>query len=202
MLSGEALSATAIAERVAEMAAAAAAGSTQRLGSRSPTRSVTWARHSSSMSRPSRRGRARASSAARVRRRPRAALRLPRRRRARSSWSASGWPRSSPAPIPMRPPPRQRGTGATQRRAWFEGDWLQAEVVTGQPPSGTEIEGPAVLELAETTLVVPPGARPRSTAAGRPDHARGGGRRWRLTRSACRSWSAACARSVRRWAPC
>ena len=47
----------------------------------------------------------------------------------------------------------------TSRRARFGGEWLEADVFAGEPPAGERFEGPAVLELPETTLVIPPGAR-------------------------------------------
>jgi len=51
------------------------------------------------------------------------------------------------------------GGGATRstRRAWFEGDEHEAAVLTGAPEPGTELRGPAICELPEATLAVPPG---------------------------------------------
>jgi N-methylhydantoinase A len=41
------------------------------------------------------------------------------------------------------------------REVSLGGHWVEAEVVRGEPPAGFEINGPAVLELPETTLVLP-----------------------------------------------
>jgi len=51
------------------------------------------------------------------------------------------------------------GGGATRttRRAWFDGSEHDATVLTGEPAPGTEIAGPAICELPEATLAVPPG---------------------------------------------
>jgi N-methylhydantoinase A len=45
----------------------------------------------------------------------------------------------------------------SRRRAHFAGEWLEAEVLRGEPESGTEAGGPCILELPEATLVLPPG---------------------------------------------
>jgi N-methylhydantoinase A len=45
----------------------------------------------------------------------------------------------------------------TSRRASFGGAWLEADVLRGLPGPGTHVDGPAVVELPETTLVLPPG---------------------------------------------
>src|SRR3954454_23621617 len=47
----------------------------------------------------------------------------------------------------------------SSRRARFAGEWLEAEVLRGEPSAGIEAEGPCVLELPEATLVLPPGWR-------------------------------------------
>src|SRR5215216_3627827 len=51
------------------------------------------------------------------------------------------------------------GGGATRstRRAWFDGVEHEAAVLTGEPEPGTELRGPAICELPEATLAVPPG---------------------------------------------
>jgi len=61
-----------------------------------------------------------------------------------------------PAPEPR---PRAAATEPERgrRRVRFGGEWQEADVLRGQPPGGTEIAGPAVLELPESTLVLPPG---------------------------------------------
>ena len=44
-----------------------------------------------------------------------------------------------------------------RRRATLGGAELELEVLRGSPPPATEIAGPAVVELPESTLLVPPG---------------------------------------------
>jgi len=43
------------------------------------------------------------------------------------------------------------------RRVRFEGEWLEARVLRGEPAEGLESEGPCVFELPEATLVLPRG---------------------------------------------
>jgi N-methylhydantoinase A len=43
-----------------------------------------------------------------------------------------------------------------RRQAWLDGAEVDLEVWRGAPPAGAEIAGPAVIELAESTLLVPP----------------------------------------------
>jgi N-methylhydantoinase A len=50
-----------------------------------------------------------------------------------------------------------RGATRSSRRARFAGTVHDAVVLTGEPEPGTEIEGPAICELPEATLAVPPG---------------------------------------------
>jgi N-methylhydantoinase A len=54
----------------------------------------------------------------------------------------------------------------SERRVRFEGEWLQARVLSGEPPAGHAVEGPAVFELPEATLVVPPGWRAEADDTG------------------------------------
>ena len=54
----------------------------------------------------------------------------------------------------------------TTRRARFDGEWLEAEVLRGEPGTATEAEGPCVFELPEATLVLPPGWTARTDEAG------------------------------------
>jgi N-methylhydantoinase A len=49
------------------------------------------------------------------------------------------------------------GAARSTRRAWFGGEEHEATVLTGEPEPGTEIAGPAICELPEATLAVPPG---------------------------------------------
>lgn len=60
-------------------------------------------------------------------------------------------------------------TGAVERghrRARFSAGLLDTAVVRGEPPLGDRFDGPAVLELPETTVVVPPGWHARRDASG------------------------------------
>ncbi|HYT27326.1 MAG TPA: hydantoinase/oxoprolinase family protein, partial [Actinomycetota bacterium] len=43
------------------------------------------------------------------------------------------------------------------RQARLGGEWLEAEILTGEPEEGFATEGPCVFELPEATLVLPPG---------------------------------------------
>ena len=64
---------------------------------------------------------------------------------------------SEPAPEPR---PRAAPGAAVQRgtrEIRFAGEWHEARIVRGEPAAGGRFEGPAVLELPETTLVLPPG---------------------------------------------
>jgi N-methylhydantoinase A len=45
----------------------------------------------------------------------------------------------------------------SRRRAVFGGEQHDAEVIRGEPPPGEEVRGPAIVELPEATLAVPPG---------------------------------------------
>jgi N-methylhydantoinase A len=59
-----------------------------------------------------------------------------------------------------RGPAGMRGADETRRsvrRARFTGGWAEAAVLAGELAPGTEVEGPAVCELPEATVVVPPG---------------------------------------------
>jgi N-methylhydantoinase A len=65
-------------------------------------------------------------------------------------------------------PPDAGGAGVrrSRRRALFAGEELEATVLRGEPQPGDAIEGPAIVELPESTLVVPPGWRGETEAAG------------------------------------
>jgi N-methylhydantoinase A len=59
------------------------------------------------------------------------------------------------------PKPQPRATSGAElqretRPARFAGQWLDAEVLRGEPPAGTEARGPCIFELPESTLVLPP----------------------------------------------
>jgi N-methylhydantoinase A len=69
------------------------------------------------------------------------------------------------------PAPRPRAAAGPapadgERRARFGGEWLAARVLRGEPPAGLEAEGPAIFELPESTLVMPPSWRARVDDAG------------------------------------
>ncbi|HVL95287.1 MAG TPA: hydantoinase/oxoprolinase family protein [Solirubrobacteraceae bacterium] len=59
-----------------------------------------------------------------------------------------------------------RGVARSSRRARFGGEELEAAVLRGEPEPGERVEGPAIVELPESTLVVPPGWRGAVGAAG------------------------------------
>ncbi len=70
------------------------------------------------------------------------------------------------AALPGAEPPAAAAHEAERRgsrRAQFDGDWVEAEVLG---PGEAELDGPAIFELPGATLVVPPGWRARSDAAG------------------------------------
>jgi N-methylhydantoinase A len=60
-----------------------------------------------------------------------------------------------PSPEPRAAPAGrlERGT----RRARFGGEWVESEVLRGEPGAGEAASGPCVFELPEATLVLPPG---------------------------------------------
>ncbi len=60
-----------------------------------------------------------------------------------------------PEPRPVAAASRA-GLERTTRRTRFGGGWVEAEVLRGEPPAETAVEGPAIFELPETTLVLPP----------------------------------------------
>jgi N-methylhydantoinase A len=62
-----------------------------------------------------------------------------------------------PGPEPRPRAAAEGGLERTTRRAWFDGEWRDAEVLRGEPPAGLEAGGPCVFELPEATLVLPPG---------------------------------------------
>ncbi len=52
------------------------------------------------------------------------------------------------------------------RRVRFDGAWLEAPVLRGEPPAGLDATGPAIFELPEATFVVPPDWRAKVDGAG------------------------------------
>ena len=59
-----------------------------------------------------------------------------------------------------------RGVEESARTVVLAGEEHEARVLTGEPEPGAELDGPAVCELPEATLVVPPGWTGRVEAAG------------------------------------
>jgi N-methylhydantoinase A len=60
------------------------------------------------------------------------------------------------------PEPRPRAADAGdvaegERRARFDGEWVETRVLRSEPPAGFAARGPCVFELPEATLVLPPG---------------------------------------------
>jgi N-methylhydantoinase A len=64
-------------------------------------------------------------------------------------------PGASPA---LSAPDEAREPLRSRRQAYFGGEWVEAEVISGEPRPGSRLLGPAVAELPEATLVIPPGA--------------------------------------------
>lgn len=60
------------------------------------------------------------------------------------------------ATVELRSAPDAHGSRGT-RTAVLDGAEVELEVLSGAPADGAEISGPAVVELAESTLLVPPG---------------------------------------------
>jgi N-methylhydantoinase A len=58
-------------------------------------------------------------------------------------------------------------TSLLERPARFDGEELPTAILKGGLPAGGELAGPAVIELAETTLLVPPGTLARRVGAQR-----------------------------------
>jgi N-methylhydantoinase A len=54
----------------------------------------------------------------------------------------------------------------SSRRARFGGEWLEARILRGEPPAEATADGPAIFELPEATLVLPPGWSARVDDAG------------------------------------
>ena len=68
----------------------------------------------------------------------------------------AGAPGRPPVPVALEAPADAEPETAT-RTAVFDGDEHEARVLRGELPAGTEVDGPAICELPEATLVVPPG---------------------------------------------
>ncbi len=61
---------------------------------------------------------------------------------------------------------REQQPARSRRPAVLAGEQVELEVLRGDPPPGTEIEGPAVVELPESTVLLPGGWRGELDAAG------------------------------------
>ncbi len=57
----------------------------------------------------------------------------------------------------LRPVAAESAVEHGSRPVRFGEEWLETPVLRGEPPAGTEVEGPVVFELPEATLVLPPG---------------------------------------------
>jgi N-methylhydantoinase A len=64
---------------------------------------------------------------------------------------------SVPRPRPQPAAATSGDLGESTRPARFSGAWLDSRVLRGEPTAGTRAEGPAIFELPEATLVLPPG---------------------------------------------
>jgi N-methylhydantoinase A len=62
-----------------------------------------------------------------------------------------------PAPTPRPEAARDGALMRSARRARFAGEWLEVEVMRGEPEADLVADGPCVFELPEATLVLPPG---------------------------------------------
>jgi N-methylhydantoinase A len=70
------------------------------------------------------------------------------------------------ADVALSGPEAADGVFAEQRRATLDGTQVELDVLRGAPPAGTQIAGPAVVELAESTLLVRPGWTARADPQG------------------------------------
>jgi N-methylhydantoinase A len=69
----------------------------------------------------------------------------------------------------LAPEPEAAPAGSLERStrsACLGGEWLDAELLRGEPEAGTEAAGPCVFELPEATLVLPPGWRAETDGRG------------------------------------
>jgi N-methylhydantoinase A len=62
-----------------------------------------------------------------------------------------------PAPELRPTAAEEGGLERTSRPVHLGGEWIETPVLRGEPPRGTQAEGPVVFELPESTLVLPPG---------------------------------------------
>jgi len=71
-------------------------------------------------------------------------------------------PGAQPRPSAASP----EGLRESEREARFGGEWHSTRVLRGEPPAGLRAKGPAIFELPEATLVLPPGWSAEVDAAG------------------------------------
>ena len=71
-----------------------------------------------------------------------------------------------PGPQPRPRAAKGEGPSEGERRARFGDEWLSARVLRGEPQPGFAAAGPAIFELPESTLVLPPGWRAEFDEAG------------------------------------
>jgi N-methylhydantoinase A len=71
-----------------------------------------------------------------------------------------------PAPAPQPEAATAGRLERSAREARFGGEWIEAEVLRGEPEAGTAANGPCVFELPEATLVLPRGWRAEVDARG------------------------------------
>ncbi|MEZ5077403.1 MAG: hydantoinase/oxoprolinase family protein [Solirubrobacterales bacterium] len=72
----------------------------------------------------------------------------------------------SPGPAPRPVAAVAGGLSASSRPVRFGGEWVETPVLRGEPAAGTTAAGPAVFELPESTLVLPPGWTAKIDEAG------------------------------------
>ncbi len=59
------------------------------------------------------------------------------------------------------------GDPVAHRRVWFESGWRDTPVFRrAQVPPGARLEGPAIIEQLDTTIVIEPGSRAAADPAG------------------------------------
>jgi N-methylhydantoinase A len=61
-----------------------------------------------------------------------------------------------PGPQPRPTAAAGGGLRESAREARFGAEWTETRVLRGEPAAGVEAEGPAIFELPEATLVLPP----------------------------------------------
>jgi N-methylhydantoinase A len=72
----------------------------------------------------------------------------------------------SPGPRPQLAAATGRDLQESARRVRFDGEWLEAPVLRGEPLAGFRASGPAVFELPEATFVLPPTWRAKVDESG------------------------------------